>query len=880
MKEDPMDSEPLHEVPWLLKLKLPALQVQVSQAPPPGPAGKPPFPAAHEDTIPKALPNDTLGLALSGGGIRSATFCLGVLQSLARAGWLRWVDYLSTVSGGGYIGAFLGRFFDLCYKPGGLTGAVPNRTAGAAQDRVRRELSDGNSAPVRWLRQHSNYLSPTGLGEAITNFAGFWRNLLSVHLVLAFFFLALFGVSNAIGYGIPREGTPSLLWEFGVALTPIYHILPVAWVGAWAAFAEITLWVGVLPLIVAYWLVSQDLPEAFIAPVLVVAALLAVSFTLITSSPLSLVVLAAAVSWALAAWAAVRKSEGHADPFNRFRLLLARNVLTRWLAFWMGAISLLAALALIDALGRWLARLMLGGGLTAGNVAAWFVSVGSIILGLAGALRMLADVVVKRTPSAPRLLMLSRPYLWTVLILLLGAFPTLVAFSFASQATYEVGEAYSQGLAVTAGAVVINLLLGSRPCVPFINRSGPLMIYADRLARAFLGAVNPERRLHPDGRSVTHVVPGDDVSFDQYKPHEAGGPLHLINCAVNESVDVASQRGLRDRQAENLAVGPAGVTVAQHWHALWTQGPSGAPSLSPLAAGGGPHPFLGPAGSPIEVEPLDLRVWTAISGAVVSPGMGRATGPARALLFTLANLRLGYWWNSGLAKGDRQDVPVRRGLWPSIASLVSRLFRAQALLLSELVGRFGGPWYRYWYLSDGGNFEITGAYELLRRRVPFVIVCDAGQDRDQSGEDLGRLIRLARVDFGAEVEDPDPASLQQAGVPQSVADYLGGMKDLFGSDGQLPRRHAALLLVRYPDGPRTADGDPWLGRSHTWLLYLKSSLTGDEPADLRNYAALHPDFPNDTTLDQVFDEPQWESYRKLGEHIGDNLFVNLPSGAS
>jgi hypothetical protein len=40
-----------------------------------------------------------------------------------------------------------------------------------------------------------------------------------------------------------------------------------------------------------------------------------------------------------------------------------------------------------------------------------------------------------------------------------------------------------------------------------------------------------------------------------------------------------------------------------------------------------------------------------------------------------------------------------------------------------------------------------------------------------------------------------------------------------------------------------------------------------------NYAALHPDFPNETTLDQLFDEPQWESYRKLGEHAGGNLFV-------
>ena len=58
------------------------------------------------------LPADTVGLALSGGGIRSATFSLGVLQALAASGLLRRIDFLSTVSGGGYIGAFLGGLVD------------------------------------------------------------------------------------------------------------------------------------------------------------------------------------------------------------------------------------------------------------------------------------------------------------------------------------------------------------------------------------------------------------------------------------------------------------------------------------------------------------------------------------------------------------------------------------------------------------------------------------------------------------------------------------------------------------------------------------------------------------------------------------------------
>jgi hypothetical protein len=824
----------------------------------------------------KALPTDTLGLALSGGGVRSAAFCLGVLQALTRGGWLPRVDFLSTVSGGGYIGAFLGRFFDLCAKPGGLTGAVPSQTPGAAQERVARDLRDSRSAPVSWLRRHSNYLSPSGLGEAATNVAGFWRNLMSIYLVLGLFFFAIFGVLNAFGYGsFPDGPVMSLVGDFITVLTPLNGHVMMAWSGPWLVLAELALWLTVVPLMVAYWLVSQDIPEAFIAPVLAAAALLVVAVLVATGSLLSLVVLAAAVVWALQTWAAVLRAEGHADPFNPARLLLARSRLTVRLAFWGAAAAALVALALVDGLGRWLARLMLEGGLTTTNIGRWFLGAGMIVLGIAGMLRMAARSLVSRGSGASEILRFSRPFLFAVLMLIVGLFPPLIILSFAGHAAYELGDAYRQGLWFTTGALVLSLLLGSRACVLFVNRSSPLGIYAARLATAFLGAVNPQRRTHPEGQNVTHVVPGDDVPLSQYAPHVAGGPLHLINCAVNETVDVSSQRGLRDRQAENLAIGPAGLNVAQQWHALWAGDSPASGALVPLAPGGGPHPFLSHGDGHVTVEPLDLREWTAISGAALSPGMGRQTGPGRALLLTLANLRLGHWWNSGLSVNEREDVPVRGGLWRVLTDFLSHWFRAQSLLLSELIGRFGGPWYRYWYLSDGGNFEVTGVYELLRRRVPFVIVCDAGRDRDHQGSDLALLVRLARVDLGAEIEEvgADSVALRSSGLPPEVAPHLGTLNDVLPAGGGLSRTHAALFLVRYPAPPQIPSEDTWLSRRHTWLLYLKATLTGDEPPDVRNYAAVRPDFPNETTLDQLFDEPQWESYRKLGEHTGENLFV-------
>ena len=57
--------------------------------------------------VTQPVQENLVGVALSGGGIRSATLGLGVLEGLKSIGLLKKIDYLSTVSGGGYIGAWL-----------------------------------------------------------------------------------------------------------------------------------------------------------------------------------------------------------------------------------------------------------------------------------------------------------------------------------------------------------------------------------------------------------------------------------------------------------------------------------------------------------------------------------------------------------------------------------------------------------------------------------------------------------------------------------------------------------------------------------------------------------------------------------------------------
>jgi hypothetical protein len=86
-----------------------------------------------------------VGLGLSGGGIRSAAFNMGVLQSLSRAGLLARVDYLSTVSGGGYIGSCLTW----------LRAHVP---LAQSQRLGNVPLSDGTGTVLDWVRAHGRYL--------------------------------------------------------------------------------------------------------------------------------------------------------------------------------------------------------------------------------------------------------------------------------------------------------------------------------------------------------------------------------------------------------------------------------------------------------------------------------------------------------------------------------------------------------------------------------------------------------------------------------------------------------------------------------------------------------------------------------------------------
>jgi hypothetical protein len=154
-------------------------------------------------------------------------------------------------------------------------------------------------------------------------------------------------------------------------------------------------------------------------------------------------------------------------------------------------------------------------------------------------------------------------------------------------------------------------------------------------------------------------------------------------------------------------------------------------------------------------------------------------------------------------------------------------------------------------VSDGGQFENMGLYELVRRRCRNIIICDAEEDANFTFEGLGMAIRKCRIDFGVEIS---------LSLDELLPDKSGNSRSA----------HVAGT-IRYPLGVQA--GETVARFVEGQILYLKSTLTGREPSDIRNYKREHPVFPSDTTLNQWFTESQFESYRRLGQFVAEDPHV-------
>ncbi|WP_290650618.1 hypothetical protein [Aquisalimonas sp.] len=852
----------------------------------------------------------TVGFGLSGGGVRSATFALGFFQGLARYRQIRYIDYLSTVSGGGYFGAFLGRLHtrecldtvdDVEYVLGGEAGpeSQPYQTSHSSPARDR--LLGYRADVLRYLRENAQYLNPNGSGDTVLGGVVLLRNLISVHVALGLFvLLALFVLQlpYVLLAATDVMRVPPLRIQEPILLSP--YIVPT--VCAIALLMVPTGW--------AYWLVGHQRGVSpgearlhALAPLVLVflAGLAIVLFKLSGRAPANL------LAWTLIAIGVLTLLTAILVDRHLLRRLLSGNVaendpatqdtgqMRQRVSYWhMLALLIFAALLLITIVD------------TAGATLYWrlfadeapplsgLMAGGATLLGVLAAAQQLITRLAPRTgaqPGIPTSLVAwgLAMALLTLYLLVIGTLAHGISHGYALLLRYNAADPSDvAGRALYAALVLAAVVLLVGRLRAFVNRSGHHALYMARITRAFLGASNPLRHRGPN-RSSLHVVSGDDAALDAYHapPIDAASaawraaPLHLINVTVNETIDGRSKIQRRDRKGIGLAFGPCGMSLGVRHHALYPDPHKGAGDEAAGCCTIYPDgdeeykAFAYPTRSGSRAcpwEPLSVGALVAISGAAFSTGLGSRTSLPISVLCGLANLRLGYWWDSGVSAKLRGQTQPPVALW---RRMLGRVIPIYSFLLAEILARFRGTVWRHWYLSDGGHFENLGGYELIRRRLTLIVILDAEADPDYTFPGLAGLIRKARIDFGADIEFLDADELEAMGLGH-VFGSLDQMRrrktgeTMVTADGQpcspcLSHKHFALAKVRYDDEPAQSVAPM------RWLVYVKPTMTGKEPADLAEYLANHPSFPHQPTSDQFFDEDQWESYRMLGECMAQLL---------
>jgi len=161
-------------------------------------------------------------------------------------------------------------------------------------------------------------------------------------------------------------------------------------------------------------------------------------------------------------------------------------------------------------------------------------------------------------------------------------------------------------------------------------------------------------------------------------------------------------------------------------------------------------------------------------------------------------------------------------------------------LFREFTGRYDERG-RFINVSDGGHIENVGVVELLKRRCSVIFVSDAEADPGMQFDAITKVSLYAKSDLGIDIDVPYERLKRD---PQSG----------------LSREHFVFGKIIYPDG------------SAGLLVYIKSSLSGDEPPFVRNRPKDDPHFPHTPTSFQFFTDAHFQSYRELGHHIGEQAF--------
>jgi Patatin-like phospholipase len=876
-----------------------------------------------------ALPEKRAALCLSGGGIRSATFALGVLQGLARAGLLTQFHYLSTVSGGGYIGAWLSAWIhrerdDLQKVAGELASLRP------------RSKLDPEPPPISHLREFSNYLSPraglmstdawTLLGTILRNMILIWLvlvPLLAAALVLPRLYVSLLVAVNALtGATAPIVllciGAVLLAWAVAyIAATIPSSTTARRGQGTFLVLCLVPLGLG-LGALTIYWAA-----EAGRAARLGASPAPGFWWFVWFGTAVHLLAWAGYTGWFLTTWGQRKPREG--SPGAKLVGFVAELIGVVVAGGVGGAIAWVLATTLFSRLSL---SLILYAALAPGVLVGAFLLAATVLVGLLS--RWTEDEDREWWARCGAWFLIAGSA-WTVLGALVLFGPVLLSRTWLSQGLAAVGGV--SGLVTVVGGWFTKLTSRDKGSTR-VSRADRLMALVVPLAAVvFAGVLMIGLSTLTSGvlRSLVGATGGTVKGPEHWGPgHWGSWPLGPFDHA---GILVSSQILLVVGVAVILAV--LGLVVA--WfvntnrfslHAMYRnrliRAYLGASNPDRRA-----NPFTGfddndnlqlhelwprssaaPAGAPAPRRKLLHVVNMALN---LVHGERLAWQERKAHTFTASALHagslvVGYRRTRAAAGGRRDHYGGREGMSLGTAitisgaaaspnmgyhssPLVTFLMTLFNVRLGWWLGNPGVRGDRTFYLASprlAVRPIVAEAFGLTGSTGPYVYLSDGGHF-----ENLGLyemvlrrchfiVVSDASCDEGGVFQDLGSAVRKiraDMGVPIDFEDGIGILSRSADPARRASSLYWALGRIRYSlaDPPATPTADPT--SRDGWLLYVKPAFCGTEPPDVCEYAMAHDRFPHEPTTDQFFSESQFESYRMLGSHVMQQMSRDWKGGS-
>ncbi|MGQ0445599.1 MAG: patatin-like phospholipase family protein [Beijerinckiaceae bacterium] len=850
-------------------------------------------------------------LCLSGGGIRSASFCLGILQALAKRKLLSRFHYLSTVSGGGYIGSWLSAWRS---REGQSIASVEDSLVQYPEPKEVTSLRDFTSyiTPRRGLMSSDTW---TGFATLIRNLVLNWTLFLPLLLLLVWVpkvaVVVFAWLQNLVAPGgvVPAElGKPAfciltaaavlyflselfISWQMIRAEQPgekqqsnadkpsptygagqggyvVFGLVPAYAAACIGSVVLVTLppivkslpasLVNALPAFLVDWTFVSLFAGALLwgLPFAIAGALQALLFRARPGSPspnsswerwkrrlrFPWLVFARALSGAAFGIVLVLAITflRHLDSLYDDRYVAVFGISGIFLAHLAGG-TLFAGLSTFvpdfDAVREWTARaggwfLVSGlvwtvyaslvlwdsnwdwpGHLFPKDWEGWF----HLVMASGGTIAGVASALFGQSPSARGIEGQNSGINWNSVAAAGAVFFSVVL-------VFEASRAFDW--AVLPDAQSFADLAKCHTLASFCMRFGIALI----ALLIWLGAASIF--INVNKFSLHSFYRNRLIRCYLGASHKGRWPNAFTGFDEGDNLEMAKLH--KDRPGKLLHVINITLNLVHGKRLAWQERKATSFTVSPLAAG---NPHLGYRRAENYGDKITLGTAMAISGGAASPNMGYHSSPPLALLMTLFNVRLGWWLGNPRFRSWKISGP-RLAFLPFIMELFG-------LTNDER---------NFVYLSDGRHFENLGIYEMLRRRCRTIVAVDAASDPNSEYEDLGNAIRKARIDFGVEVSFSRPLTPS----PDRIATRLGLIT---GPKTPAHSPYCAIGRIRYPG--ISGEGT---------LIYIKPAIHGDEPEDISSYAALNNAFPHESTIDQFFTESKFESYRRLGVHIGSAVF--------